>query len=267
MTTNTIIVLHYVLPDSHVGDCIVSTVADGIAHAQRNLMWTVGPIGLVDGPPGACPHHRGVTRMNHPGDPMNPTTILSPCPNCGKVTGRSTYDIGSGPELSCADCEWCWGANGQDLKPLVAPDWGKGVATWTIRRNPTAHDVEYLVLRDGKHIATANNEHDAVFIRSALVEREDRDEAAIDLMMSRGGKQGNADQGGWHPDPHDAPIAVAARVMGAVRELDGGDHPVASLVFIVGRTGETYRVDLPPGVVLQLMVGLAQFSDQLHRGS
>ena len=28
------------------------------------------------------------------------------------------YDIGSGPEMSCPTCEWCWGADGQDLKPL-----------------------------------------------------------------------------------------------------------------------------------------------------
>jgi hypothetical protein len=27
------------------------------------------------------------------------------------------YDIGSGPEMSCPDCEWCWGANNQPLRP------------------------------------------------------------------------------------------------------------------------------------------------------
>jgi hypothetical protein len=46
------------------------------------------------------------------------TTIESACPTCGVVAERDTYDIGSGPELSCSNCEWCWGAEGQDLKPL-----------------------------------------------------------------------------------------------------------------------------------------------------
>lgn len=45
-------------------------------------------------------------------------TVKSKCPNCGQVAERDTYDIGSGPELACANCEWCWGAAGQDLKPL-----------------------------------------------------------------------------------------------------------------------------------------------------
>jgi len=40
------------------------------------------------------------------------------CPSCEIVATRNIYDIGSGPEVSCANCEWCWGANGQDLKPL-----------------------------------------------------------------------------------------------------------------------------------------------------
>lgn len=45
--------------------------------------------------------------------------VTSECPTCGLVTERRTYDIGSGPELSCANCEWCWGADGQPLKPLT----------------------------------------------------------------------------------------------------------------------------------------------------
>jgi hypothetical protein len=49
------------------------------------------------------------------------TTISGPCPSCGVVAERNTYDIGSGPELSCANCEWCWGANGQRLEPLPPP--------------------------------------------------------------------------------------------------------------------------------------------------
>lgn len=43
--------------------------------------------------------------------------VESACPSCGSFTTREVYDIGSGPELSCADCEWCWGANGQTLQP------------------------------------------------------------------------------------------------------------------------------------------------------
>ena len=45
-------------------------------------------------------------------------TVISACPNCGAVTARETYDIGSGPELACSSCEWCWGADGQPLEPL-----------------------------------------------------------------------------------------------------------------------------------------------------
>jgi hypothetical protein len=48
-----------------------------------------------------------------------PRRLPTTCPSCGVVAVREPYDIGSGPELSCAACEWCWGAQGQDLKPLV----------------------------------------------------------------------------------------------------------------------------------------------------
>jgi hypothetical protein len=46
--------------------------------------------------------------------------IRSACPTCGALATRTIYDIGngSGPELSCVDCEQCWGADGQDLVPL-----------------------------------------------------------------------------------------------------------------------------------------------------
>lgn len=50
------------------------------------------------------------------------STVTSACPTCGDVAERETYDIGSGPELSCASCEWCWGAEGQPLKPLTLAD-------------------------------------------------------------------------------------------------------------------------------------------------
>jgi hypothetical protein len=49
---------------------------------------------------------------------MSTTVIVSACPCCEAVACRKPYDIGSGPELSCASCEWCWGAEGQPLKPL-----------------------------------------------------------------------------------------------------------------------------------------------------
>ena len=44
--------------------------------------------------------------------------VKSACPSCGAVAERMSYDIGSGPELSCANCEWCWGAAGQPLDPV-----------------------------------------------------------------------------------------------------------------------------------------------------
>lgn len=49
--------------------------------------------------------------------------VTSNCPNCDKLATRETYDIGSGPELSCAECEWCWGADGQPLHPAEMPDY------------------------------------------------------------------------------------------------------------------------------------------------
>lgn len=42
------------------------------------------------------------------------------CPSCGEKAQGQPYDIGSGPELSCPNCEWCWGADGQDLNPTDA---------------------------------------------------------------------------------------------------------------------------------------------------
>jgi rubredoxin len=43
------------------------------------------------------------------------------CPQCGHQFEMTPYDIGSGPEVSCSLCEWCWGAEGQPLKPLTHP--------------------------------------------------------------------------------------------------------------------------------------------------
>lgn len=48
--------------------------------------------------------------------------VTSACPSCGEVAPRDTYDIGSGPELCCSFCDWCWGAAGQALNPADA-DW------------------------------------------------------------------------------------------------------------------------------------------------
>lgn len=47
------------------------------------------------------------------------SSVKSACPSCGEVGRRETYDIGSGPELCCMTCDWCWGANGQELKPVL----------------------------------------------------------------------------------------------------------------------------------------------------
>lgn len=44
--------------------------------------------------------------------------VTRECPSCERVQELDVYDIGSGPELSCPHCEWCWGANGQALTPL-----------------------------------------------------------------------------------------------------------------------------------------------------
>ena len=48
--------------------------------------------------------------------------VTTACPSCGDVATRTVYDIGSGPELSCPNCEWCWGALGQALKPITMAD-------------------------------------------------------------------------------------------------------------------------------------------------
>lgn len=62
--------------------------------------------------------------------------VTSPCPNCEHEEERHTYDVGSGPELSCAKCEWCWGADGQELKPVPMPD---GLPSWTYPEGDERH--------------------------------------------------------------------------------------------------------------------------------
>lgn len=45
------------------------------------------------------------------------------CPVCERDASHlEPYDIGSGPELNCPHCEWCWGLYGQPLKPIRFPD-------------------------------------------------------------------------------------------------------------------------------------------------
>lgn len=48
--------------------------------------------------------------------------LIRTCPTCGTVNDGDPYDIGDGPEFACPNCEWCWGANGQDLTegPIAA---------------------------------------------------------------------------------------------------------------------------------------------------
>lgn len=64
--------------------------------------------------------------------------ITSACPTCHVVAEREAYDIGSGPELSCANCEWCWGAEGQDLQPLDIAQ----IATDRFREAKAEHEAD-----------------------------------------------------------------------------------------------------------------------------
>lgn len=60
-------------------------------------------------------------------DIVQPTEERSQkCQSCGEMVTMVPYDIGSGPEMSCSGCEWCWGADGQSLKPVAIPEniWG-----------------------------------------------------------------------------------------------------------------------------------------------
>lgn len=50
------------------------------------------------------------------------STLEQQCPQCGITVTMTPYDIGSGPEMSCPECEWCWGAEGQPLKDLPKID-------------------------------------------------------------------------------------------------------------------------------------------------
>lgn len=55
------------------------------------------------------------------------------------------YDIGSGPEMSCSRCEWCWGADGQPLNPKDATDW---VPRWNLMSEPPwDKDIEQILER------------------------------------------------------------------------------------------------------------------------
>lgn len=58
-------------------------------------------------------------------DIVQPTEeVTQDCPCCHVPVTMVPYDIGSGPELSCSSCEWCWGANGQPLLEVPVPPGG-----------------------------------------------------------------------------------------------------------------------------------------------
>ena len=44
--------------------------------------------------------------------------LVRTCPSCGAPHEGEPYDIGNGPEVCCATCDWCWGVEGQRLTPL-----------------------------------------------------------------------------------------------------------------------------------------------------
>jgi hypothetical protein len=93
-------------------------------------------------------------------DPTGGEWIQSACPSCGKTAHRQTYDVGSGPELSCAWCEWCWGADGQQLQEI---DWRRiNHEEWAKRGAPDEayrdfpahplHDVPKVILDTARNV-------------------------------------------------------------------------------------------------------------------
>lgn len=92
-------------------------------------------------------------------DPTQGEWIRSACPSCGHEASRQTYDIGSGPELSCASCEWCWGAEGQKLKQVTRPvikQWNS-MADDHYRDYPghPLHDVPLAILSKARKVTEA----------------------------------------------------------------------------------------------------------------
>jgi hypothetical protein len=69
----------------------------------------------------ACPAGSAVhqVRDNQPEIVQPIGKVTKACPSCGFIVTMVPYDIGSGPEMSCPQCEMCWGANGQPLKQLA----------------------------------------------------------------------------------------------------------------------------------------------------
>jgi hypothetical protein len=70
------------------------------------------------------------------GERKQPTEeITQTCPTCQRTVTMIPYDIGSGPEMSCPDCEWCWGADGQSLLPIeiITPEEVAKTFEWTGR--------------------------------------------------------------------------------------------------------------------------------------
>lgn len=74
---------------------------------------------------------------------MAELSLVRTCPSCGWVGAPAVYDIGSGPEWSCPGCEWCYGAQGQELDPQdpfriprvvydQLPEWARGNPNWIV---------------------------------------------------------------------------------------------------------------------------------------
>lgn len=75
--------------------------------------------------------------------------VTQACPNCGAPVTMKPYDIGSGPELSCPHCDWCWGADGQPLHPLEVPDpVAGGLRVTLLDQSATMEPVEDQMTED-----------------------------------------------------------------------------------------------------------------------
>jgi hypothetical protein len=182
------------------------------------------PCGLVEATVPECPEHAPAAmktfRQGHPPDecPGRSSWVSGPCPNCGALDTRQTYDIGSGPELSCAKCEWCWGAEGQDLNPVYS---GSPAATRTaIQAHRDGHDVTLsyetgLWAIDGEPVVDADQ--DLVRGSSPPLEREDERVApsmGMDRVPRTRSNLGSGDVQGRPTPPFDEERAtVVARIL------------------------------------------------------
>lgn len=182
--------------------------------------------------------------------------IRSACPNCGDVTMRRTYDIGSGPELSCAECEWCWGADGQELHPVPMPD---GLPDWAYPtsdpRSPHHDDVEPVIeasslgtpeakaLRDSTPPGAARAmAHAADCLRRA----EDAEAKLAELRITHHDFVGAAGSkmGGLYAELHAALDAL--RLVVLLTEPAGGAESEALVLVDGRRVAEVARGALAP---------------------